>query len=614
MRKLDKKSMFSFYAFAIAIVAIGAIVVVMMTMGMNQKSDPYVVGTDTVVYDAQNNAITVSEESVIEKKWDGNFYLTTPNGDGYCLGEQAISYENSTGAVRTYGGGYEVTEDDFVALEGVTDITDYNTPRFCKIGDRKYLLIGPEIYTEDRLINTGKFLFVYLDTGGNALLFNDTTNVKTTVPSKIYISDQVFDVPNEKLIIGEKVVNLSSIMGTTNVYNQSDYEELEKSEMDYTERAPEYNISIKGGDGGDGGNGGNGGDGGAGGSGGTGGSGGSGGTGGTGGDGGDGGQGGQGGQGGTGGTGGNGGNGGSGGSGGSGGAGGPGGQGGHGGSGGTGGTGGSGGTGGTGGSGGAGGQGGNGGDGGAGGNGGMVQGEKTLYKYLKLRGATAFANRISIDYGVDDPELSYGQIYISVIPADKDGKPDETNYNRSVFPVDRALVNAVTYDGGIHKTNGLEKIAPNQTYIVALGFLDYKKLSETTEPEWDQYMVVRTPQLYNNLTLKSITPTGLATGGGIQVKFTIELDPLIDEAYVEVVKSGTNTPLTLPGAASPAPETAGTAKWKVDMLSATQLGETIVFDYDKNNEDLLVRIVDVKYGSVSYDLKSELLINKLYSY
>ncbi|MBO4496998.1 MAG: hypothetical protein J5739_02205, partial [Lachnospiraceae bacterium] len=136
----------------------------------------------------------------------------------------------------------------------------------------------------------------------------------------------------------------------------------------------------------------------------------------------------------------------------------------------------------------------------------------------------------------------------------------------------------------------------------------------TTEPEWDQYMVVRTPQLYNNLTLKSITPTGLATGGGIQVKFTIELDPLIDEAYVEVVKSGTNTPLTLRGTASPAPETAGTAKWKVDMQSATQLGQTIVFDYENNNEDLLVRIVDVKYGSVSYDLKSELLINKLYSY
>ena len=611
MRKLDKKSMFSFYAFAIAIVAIGAIVVVMMTMGMNQKSDPYVVGTDTVVYDAQNNAITVSEESVIEKKWDGNFYLTTPNGDGYCLGEQAISYENSTGAVRTYGGGYEVTEDDFVALEGVTDITDYNTPRFCKIGDRKYLLIGPEIYTEDRLINTGKFLFVYLDTGGNALLFNDTTNVKTTVPSKIYISDQVFDVPNEKLIIGEKVVNLSSIMGTTNVYNQSDYEELEKSEMDYTERAPEYNISIKGGDGGDGGNGGNGGDGGAGGSGGTGGSGGSGGTGGTGGDGGDGGQGGQGGQGGTGGTGGNGGNGGSGGSGGSGGAGGPGGQGGHGGSGGTGGTGGSGGSGGPGGQGGNGGRGGDGGQGGDGGAASQVSGEKILYKYLKLRSVYPYANRLSIDYGVDDPELSYGQIYLYVNLVDKDYR--EMDYDPYIFPVDRALTNAISYIGA--RDNGTDiKITPGQTYVVKLGYLDYAKIQDGEGIHWDQQIVVTTPPLYQYINLDYISPVpGTASGGAITVAFTLGIDPLIDKAFVEVIGQGgqASSPLNITGA-SPNPVEAGVAKWAINVSTASQIGQHFTFNYPVGTENFLIRITDVEYGQVPYNLKSELFVKSIY--
>ena len=83
MRKLDKKSMFSFYAFAIAIVAIGALVVVMMTLGMNKKADPYVINASSVVYDAENRAIEVTEESVIEKKWDGKYYLKTPSGEGY---------------------------------------------------------------------------------------------------------------------------------------------------------------------------------------------------------------------------------------------------------------------------------------------------------------------------------------------------------------------------------------------------------------------------------------------------------------------------------------------------------------------------------------------------
>ena len=66
MRKLDKKSMFSFYAFEVAIVAIGAIVVVMMTMGMSKKTDPFVISASSVVYDAENRAIEVKEESVIE--------------------------------------------------------------------------------------------------------------------------------------------------------------------------------------------------------------------------------------------------------------------------------------------------------------------------------------------------------------------------------------------------------------------------------------------------------------------------------------------------------------------------------------------------------------------
>ena len=90
---------------------------------------------------------------------------------------------------------------------------------------------------------------------------------------------------------------------------------------------------------------------------------------------------------------------------------------------------------------------------------------------------------------------------------------------------------------------------------------------------------------------------------------------MIDEAYVEVIKSGTSTPLSSGvSGESPAPETTGTARWKIDMNSATRLGETIVFNYVNNNEDLLIRIVDVKYGGVDYNLKSEALVNKLYSY
>ncbi|MCR5830425.1 MAG: hypothetical protein K6F93_08795 [Lachnospiraceae bacterium] len=605
MRKLDKKSMFSFYAFALAIVAIGAIVVVMMTMGMGKNEDPYVVGASSIVYDAENHAIEVNEESVIEKKWDGKYYLKTPEGQGHCLGEQVVMYESSSGSVRTYGGGLEVTDDGGIkSIEGVMDITDFSTPGFYKLADRKYLLVGPEISTEDKVVDTTGFLYLILDTAGNALLFNGDTNVKTAVPSKIYVGDYEFDVANEVFVKGDRRINTASMMGTTSAYSETIYREMEKSEETDEQRAPEFHIVINGGDGGAGGAGGNGGNGGLGGSGGAGG------TGGTGGDGGDGGMGGLGGQGGIGGTGGNGGNGGSGGTGGSGGAGGQGGQGGQGGTGGSGGTGGTGGTGGPGGNGGNGGQGGQGGLGGNGGNGGGVEGTKTLYKYLKLRGVTPFANRLSIDYGVDDPELSYGQIYLGVIPTDADGKADETNYEYYVFPVDRSLVNAISYVGGMTKgDNSTEiKIKPGEMYVVKLGFLDYNKIG--SDIVWDQYIVVRTPQLYSNITLDSITPVGPATGGSISAKIIVELDPLIDEAYVEVVgENGSVITITNP---SPALENGNDARWKIDIPTAVQVGQKFSFNYDKNDENLLVRITDVKYGNEAHPLKSELYINKLF--
>jgi len=254
--------------------------------------------------------------------------------------------------------------------------------------------------------------------------------------------------------------------------------------------------------------------------------------------------------------------------------------------------------------------------GGLGGNGGGVEGTKTLYKYLKLRGVTPYANRLSIDYGVDDPELSYGQIYLGVIPAKENGEPDDdeiSGYEYYVFPADRALVNAISYYGGVKGDSAVE-ITPGGMYVVKLGFLDYNKIEETQEIVWDQYIVVRTPQLYTKINLDSITPAGATTGGAITVNFTVSLDSLIDEAYVEVIGNGGKGTSPIPvTAANPAPatEAAGTARWKIDMKTATQVGQRFTFNYGAN-EELLIRIVDVKYGGKAYTLKSDLYINKLY--
>ncbi|MCR5521584.1 MAG: hypothetical protein K6F44_06700, partial [Lachnospiraceae bacterium] len=283
-----------------------------------------------------------------------------------------------------------------------------------------------------------------------------------------------------------------------------------------------------------------------------------------------------------------------------------------GGQGGTGGTGGSGGSGGSGGAGGNGGQGGQGGNGGNGGNGGSIEGSKTLYKYLRLRRVEPFANRLSIDYGVEDPELAYGQIYLSVIPVDKDGKADEDNYKWYVFPVDRAQINEVTYYGGIDKTSGQKvNIVPGETYIVGLGYVSFEDMENDSDVPFDQYITVRTPQLYSNIYLDSITPVGTATGDAISMRFTVNLDPLIDTAYVEIVDATTGTVVDVTGE-NPAGEVPGKARWKVNMVPAAQTGDVYTLGYGRNDQDLIIRITDVEYGKVPYPLNCELYVKRLY--
>ena len=48
------------------------------------------------------------------------------------------------------------------------------------------------------------------------------------------------------------------------------------------------------------------------------------------------------------------------------------------------------------------------------------------------------------------------------------------------------------------------------------------------------------------------------------------------------------------------------------MMSASQFGQTFVFTYGDNREDLVIRIVDVKYNNTEYPLKSEMFVKSLF--
>ncbi len=297
MRKLNKKTKICFAIFiGIVIVLMGSIVA-MSIRTIAMLSEDYTLTAGTIVYDQANNPIKLSDEGKVSKDSYGQYILTVGEST-IKLGSHTMTYTGSS--VRIFGGGYQIEQDGTVtAITDETEIQNLSTDAFIKLADRRYILISKEISDSEGTFQISGFLYVVIDTVGNAYLQSTSVSLKTTQPTKLWAGNIEFDIAKESLNVNGISLDTSVLFGTTNKYNEYSYKTIDEDQL------PEkMEYTIKGGDGGNGGKGGTGGEGGNGGTGGIGGDGGSGGTGGAGAAGGTGGTGGTGGKGGTGGTGG----------------------------------------------------------------------------------------------------------------------------------------------------------------------------------------------------------------------------------------------------------------------------------------------------------------------
>lgn len=473
LRKFTKSSLRTFYAFGSVVLTMTGGVAGMTAKSIQGQEKSIAVEADSILFDAENRMITLSEDGKIKKKWDNQYYLNVPGEGEICLGEQVVSYNSSTGGLATYGGGYRVASDASVGAMDVKMELSEQGDGFYKLDDRKYLILGSAIRDEEGLISTKGYLYVTLDKSGNAILQNAEINTKTLRPIVLYCDDMIFDVANERLTYNNYLINLKNINGSTNEYSSDVYEVMNTVlETEPDEKTPEEELPMEDDDqslhyvirGGNGGNGGSGGNGGVGGDGGIGGIGGFGGNGGNGGDGGDGGYGGNGGDGGIGGIGGSGGAGGSGGNGGSGGAGGAGGPGG------------------------AGGAGGAGGPGGNGGNGATQTKtpEVVFNKYLYIRGVTTFANSVTVNYSAVDPQNEYGEIFLLI--QDDNGAEE----------VSRVVLSAGEESVRIY---GLQ---PDTYYTIEMAYRSYDSETQENYITVDNVRV-KTRAIYSSVTVDSLS-------------------------------------------------------------------------------------------------------------
>ena len=221
MRKLTAGNKINFIVFAIIIIVIIVILIACLRYVMGIDKTVYQIEANTFVYDSESVPVLIENGGTMQAKWDGNYHLETTNGMKYNVGPQSVMYNKSSGKVSLYGKMYQVFSDASVqTLSGQTEFTNFSEDRFYKLADRKYLIISDSISNEQKNIQTKRYLLIILDKAGNTLLLNNEINAKTINAMNLITPSFTFDIANEKLIFGENKIDLTKIIGSTNMYEE----------------------------------------------------------------------------------------------------------------------------------------------------------------------------------------------------------------------------------------------------------------------------------------------------------------------------------------------------------------------------------------------------------
>ena len=220
MRKINKSNKKAFGAFGVVVlillIGFGAV----MVYAVINAADSYASEKGLIIYDKNCELINTDADGKISKSWNKEYYIDVKHSGSYELGEHSVAMVPGSREVRIYGSGYQVkTDGSVVSIDGETKVPNKGIEaKLFKLADRRYLLTGGDIVSVEQGLQTRTYLDIYIDKSGNAQLVNDEVNLKTVNPMKLVCGDITFDIGNEKMIVGEKEIDLKAIGGSTNKY------------------------------------------------------------------------------------------------------------------------------------------------------------------------------------------------------------------------------------------------------------------------------------------------------------------------------------------------------------------------------------------------------------
>ena len=91
-------------------------------------------------------------------------------------------------------------------------------------------MTGNSIKSDVKGIKTKDYLIIDIDKSGNALLLNHELNIKVLSTIKLETKTYTFDVANERIYVGDEIIDLKKINGSTNNYKEEEPEEKDSKD------------------------------------------------------------------------------------------------------------------------------------------------------------------------------------------------------------------------------------------------------------------------------------------------------------------------------------------------------------------------------------------------
>ena len=199
MRKLNSKNKLYIVLLSLfTVICLGAITVFIIVK-IKDYNIKYNISSVSYVFNSDNELVTINDKNIN-------------------LGKNAVIYNSSSNELKLLGTFYEIKENgETKKYSGETNISA-SLNKIFKLGDRKYLVTGKVIKSEDNLLTTENYLLIDLDKVGNSYVYNNVINYKSFGILNLIGDNFKFRTNEEKLSYNDEEIDLAKINGSTNEF------------------------------------------------------------------------------------------------------------------------------------------------------------------------------------------------------------------------------------------------------------------------------------------------------------------------------------------------------------------------------------------------------------